>query len=488
MTDAPAPAAAAAAAALLWGKILADQRSRAAFAQQHRGHPDAVVFDQPGALTFKTSLSSATLPYAALRALPAPLPVQVAVRGADLLCTSLAGARLEERAGAERWSELRDWTASLIGSLLARFRTIAPIDSGVVAKRAALLVGSFVPSFGRSFGRSFGGAVFRSMAREIVRDFVLNLGRDSFRNFRRVIFRSFGRSFGSHLFGQIVNDFVTDFIRNFGQSFVRDFARDFVREFNRNFGQSFVRDLARELGIDAREPGWEIALDRAMGDDVHQLRLLERREFWRLAILSSSTGEVDLRKRAIVVQAELGNPLALSLLFADIWNAAAENMLLASFRYVTAYLEDKWTGDALETWLLHNPLEIYANAFAWEEHCKALHEPSGPAASLIIAHAAYATLMTGLECKLPFTPDLTDPAVRVSLLLYELCNFRDAAANVQKLEQEIASPAPELRPLLEAAGLLAPSAANTSGTPAPIDPPAEPIPDPGLPASDPSTE
>ena len=85
---------------------------------------------------------------------------------------------------------------------------------------------------------------------------------------------------------------------------------------------------------------------------------------------------------------------------------------------------------------------------------------AGSEGALVLAHAAYASLMTGLECKLPVTPDLTDPRVRVSHILYELCNFRDAESNIRDLEAEIASPAPELRPLLEASGLISASADN----------------------------
>jgi hypothetical protein len=85
--------------------------------------------------------------------------------------------------------------------------------------------------------------------------------------------------------------------------------------------------------------------------------------------------------------------------------------------------------------------------------------------------------MTGLECKLPVASDLTDARVHVSYLLYELCNFRDAEANANKLEQEISSPPPELRPLLEAAGLIAAAEYKHRPSPQParIEPP--PIPD-----------
>ncbi|TKD12187.1 metallophosphoesterase [Polyangium fumosum] len=98
-------------------------------------------------------------------------------------------------------------------------------------------------------------------------------------------------------------------------------------------------------------------------------------------------------------------------------------------------------------------------AYAWPEEEKSA-PTSGPAAALFIAHAAYTSLMTGIDCTLPVPSDLADPRVRVSHLLYEIANFRDVESNARKLKHEIENASPELRPLLEIAGLL-PSAANT---------------------------
>jgi hypothetical protein len=58
---------------------------------------------------------------------------------------------------------------------------------------------------------------------------------------------------------------------------------------------------------------------------------------------------------------------------------------------------------------------------------------------------------------LPVTPNRSDPRIELALCFHDLCRFHNFEENVRQLEQAIASPAPELRPLLEAAGLLATS-------------------------------
>lgn len=97
---------------------------------------------------------------------------------------------------------------------------------------------------------------------------------------------------------------------------------------------------------------------------------------------------------------------------------------------------------------------VQRTASSWEERFRSFNVTSASMAALIISHAAYATLITGNECKVPFVPDLIDTRVRLSHIFYELCC--DPTANTQRLADTIANPAPELRPLLEAAELIKP--------------------------------
>jgi predicted MPP superfamily phosphohydrolase len=454
MTAAPTPVTADAATALLWEKIVTDLCSRAAFAAPRRGHADAVLFDQPGAVTYSAAFSSATLPYACMRALPVSLPAAIAAPEASLLCIRLARARQDEVATADPWSEFAAWTASVIASKLAVFPATLPLDRETVSGLASLFVRSFgqtlvrvsVRDFVPNFIPNFFGRFFGNFSRDFVRFF----GRDF--DFARTFGRDFARTFG-RLFSR---EFVRSFGRDFGREFGRSFGRDFGRVFGHEFGHDFVRSFSRDFGVNPTRPDWDEAWDRAMENEANQIHLLGHEAFWDWALVYLGRGKIDPKKKSIALDPELENPLVLPLLLANIWRAASYHTLLASFRNgASAYPGENLPDNALETWLMRNPIDVYGTALAWQEYNKSSNKVEEPAGALILAHAAYASLMTGLECELPFAPNLADPCVFFSYLLYELCNFRDAESNLRKLEQAIASPASELRPLLEAAGIVA---------------------------------
>lgn len=105
--------------------------------------------------------------------------------------------------------------------------------------------------------------------------------------------------------------------------------------------------------------------------------------------------------------------------------------------------------------------EVEEFAARWPVRSQTFPNATTSQSAQIIAHAAYATLLTKKECKLPFTPDLTEPRIRFSFLLYELANGRDTEANTKAVEDILANPAPELRPLLEAVDLITPTTTPT---------------------------
>lgn len=483
MASAPAPAAAEAASALQWDKILADLRSRAAFAAGPRERVDGALFTQSGALTLKTAFCSVVLPYACLLTQSAALPAPASAPNQPLLCAELARAQSEFVAVTDGWSELEAWTTGWIASQLSRFLDPVPLDRDEIGHLAIPFVVEVIHGFVSVTGwnvvqfdsvaqRSLVSSFYRSLGRDFARDFDNVFGRDILhemdQDFQRFAGSSFGVSFG------------VSFGRKLGRFFVGDLALDLCASF-RAFGRTEAdRAFASRFGVDVTAAESHVAWRRVLEVERHRLRLLQDPYFWERVLAIKRDNVIDSREDLSAPLVELRNPLALPLVLSDLWHAAAEHMICASLRHAAAYSTEGGALDEVEKWPLRNPLEVYATAFAWQEHCKALNNLSTPNATLAIAHAAYATLMTGLECKLPFTPDLSDPRVRFSHLLYELCNFRDTEANARKLAQEITSPAPELRPLLEAAGLLAPARNSAAHTPsgAGTTPSSEPVPEP----------
>jgi hypothetical protein len=499
-----ATAAAEAATALLWEKILTDFRSRATWARPRRADDDAAFLVRPGAVSHQTPFSSAVLPHTALRALqasqavtfakdfavdfdvlpdaalrtavkgmsmapddppgveehlvdygedtkvmslleltgyPSPLLSTQALPEASLLCPSLAQSRRGELAAADVWTELADWTASTIAAQLDRFPAAAPVERQLAPRLAA--------SFGRSFVRSIG--------RSLVRDYVSDFG--GFTSLTNMFGGDFGCSFVRSV-GLVVGRSVGRSVdSSAGPSFVRSAGRSFVRDFGHFFAPLAGRFFVHDSGVDTAKPEWEVVWGRAMEDEGDQIRLLADNVVWTVALSGGGRTDVDAPRTITAPDLALANPLAFPLLLHDLWSAAATHVFVACFRRANLpNIQGLQLESALEAQLSRNPVDVYATAFAWQEHCKGVGDISGVTGALFLAHAAYASLMTGLECKPHVSPDLEDPRIRVSLLLHELCNFRDVETTFRKLEAEIASAGPELLSMLQTAGLVTPSA------------------------------
>jgi hypothetical protein len=480
MTASPTPAAVEAATAWLWEKILVELHSRKSFAEKHGEHADRLLFEQPGALSHSNRFSSVTLPFVALRALPASLPALASTAVEPMACPSLQKARLKALADTDAWRELTTWTASFIASLVDRFPIATSQFTNAAPDLAELLVKIFVRDFVDDF--------VRGLAREFVRDMdpaFISLGsggagldRDMNRYVRRVeghlgkhgvisrrdlmpfredssVIRSVV-GLGGAFACQSVRHFALPFVRDFGRDFVRDFGRSFGHHLGGDFGHDFVRGFVRQFGFEfGVDPGrlvWESEWNRAMDEESNRLRLLDRLDFWCWALSAWGELAVTSCEAKPALHPALTNPLGLPLLLTDVWRTAAAHVLLTFVRLAVEH-----DGVDSERWLQRNPIEVYATAFAWQEHCEGVTKLEGPVGALVIAHAAYASLLTGLSCKLPVEPDVTDARVRCSHILYGLCNFEDVDANVHALEEAIASPAVEARPLLEAAGLSLPA-------------------------------
>lgn len=98
---------------------------------------------------------------------------------------------------------------------------------------------------------------------------------------------------------------------------------------------------------------------------------------------------------------------------------------------------------------------VQRTASSWEERFRSFNVTSASMAALVISHAAYATLITGNECKIPFVPDRNDARVRMSISYYEeCCNPNE---NSHSLLNTIADPPAELRSMLEAADVIRPA-------------------------------
>ncbi len=321
-----------------------------------------------------------------------PVALSAALRPSPITTTLLHAGLARERMGDADLVEgpIIERMVRLIQEALVSFPQSEPIPPDSVHHIAVAFVRTVVRTFAWSFPRSFIG----NPKPTFVREFVQSLGRD----LRSDILRSFGRAFAQN--------FVRDFFRTLG--------RGFLRSFGTSFGRDFVRDLvpaperrryAALFGgpdVDADALDWEARWDQALGEESHVARVLEQDDFWWLIYIHRPRLGIHAESRPPHLTFDLKNPLALPVLLADVGTIAANEWLFALSRHLHVLQPDgKSSDETWETWLDQNPIDAFWVAHSWDEHAKLIRQHhgrlEGPLGALALAHADYASLMTGFD-------------------------------------------------------------------------------------------
>lgn len=418
MIDPPSfPAALEGAAALLWRRSIADLESRAAFAAKHSGRSDAGdLFTTGGIVRVKGRSYALEVPFSALRAPGRRLDVHPG--SFDRLMQQALTARR-----AIQWAlfikkpsatPVKRWVSRLIAQALPQLPADAGFDPASAAELSHHFTTTFLTHFGRSFSLSLRGPL---------------------------------------------GDVVT--------AFIRDFESDFGRAFVRSLFHEYIRCLARALhSFSALDQGF-----RAGASDIDV----------ELARALSQEGTAALKVDAALPAprlSPLAHPSVFPQLLIDVWLAFGAVSLSCSLRQM--YVQSPTgqpEGGAVDAWVDQNPLDACFRALGWAEHAELLRERGvglrGPQGALILAHAAYVSLMSGVLCDAPVWREMlegrdkADKRIEAAYLMYEICCFRDVESNVDAWNKLIQDPPEELRPMLEAAGLYASPAAHAP------DPPSE---------------
>ncbi|MDC0749647.1 metallophosphoesterase [Polyangium mundeleinium] len=332
--------------------------------------------------TLTAPLAFRTIP-SALAALPQPAPITTTLRHPKLARDRMGNADLIEAPIIERMVRFNQ-------DALATFPQGEPIPEDTVHHIAVAFVRTVVRTFAWSFPRSFTG----NPKPTFVREFVQSLGRD----LRSDILRSFGRAFAQNFLRDFFRSLGRAFLRSFGPALGRDFVRDLVPAPER-------RRYASVLGnaeASASALDWEALWDQALGEEAHVARVLEQDDFWWLIYIHRPRLGIHAEARLPNLTFELKNPLALPVLLADVGSIAANEWLFALSRHLHVQQSDEKSSDeAWETWLDQNPIDAFWVAFAWDEHAKLIRQHhgrlDGPLGALALAHADYASLMTGFD-------------------------------------------------------------------------------------------
>ncbi|MDC3980733.1 metallophosphoesterase [Polyangium jinanense] len=382
----------------------------------------------------------------ALSALPQPAPITTTLRHPKLARDRMGDADLVEVPIIERMVRFNQ-------DALAAFPQGEPIPEDAVHRIATAFVRTVVRTFAWSFPRSFTG----NPKPTFVREFVQSLGRD----LRSDILRSFGRAFAQNFVRDFFRTLGRSFLRSFGTALGRDFVRDLVPAQDR---RRYVKLLGNpDASADALD--WEARWDQALGEEAHVARVIEQDDFWWLIYIHRPRLGIHAEARPPNLTFDLKNPLALPVLLADVGTLAANEWLFALSRHLHVHPSDEKSSDeAWETWLDQNPVDAFWVAFAWDEHAKLIRRHhgrlDGPLGALALAHADYASLMTGFDlvATCPTWKSLLDEAGPEKVAALRVLGATPAAASAPAsaaasapasapAAASVSAPAPEAAPL-----------------------------------------
>lgn len=446
--------------ALLWRKIIADFDSRNKFASPRLQSDGAIFFRQDACIVANAYFHEVNLPFTSLRVAPVDFG-ETKDFFIALLCPDLAERALGLHGADDLDLLLEAWLQNLLPRLLEPTMTAASDQEKVPRENVVrALARALVHDFFSDFVRDFVRASARAFAHDLVRDFV----GASVRAFVRTSFRASVRDFFSDLLSDVADDLFSDFGRALGPAFGRDFgqilAHTFVHDFVRDFSRAFVHDFS----IDPDAADWEEQLISAREKEEQQDKLLSS---WQCRQIGADFTSFKINERptgnnfSLQIKISAAMPLCMS----DLWSTIALAYLHSLFRYsIAKHPEGAITAQAIKSYINHYPFEVFPVALTWQERAKKLrtHLDSlhGTRGALLLTHATFASLMTGLSLDSPEWNhlvehrDRNDVLIEASHLFYQICRFENPEANAERLKQIARESTGEAREVFEAAGLL----------------------------------
>ncbi|MBI3268844.1 MAG: metallophosphoesterase [Planctomycetes bacterium] len=463
-------------AMLLWKKIAEDLHSRVKFECSSKQPLEAAWSSMPLRLGAKNSLYEVSVPGAAYRT-----PLGAVVRALPSIGVPWAGrkARAEESVLVESWAGM--WpkpTGSLARALAEWLVGSLAVGSGAPGTSEREPTPTTDPTPWQTGFRKLVHACAASVVQGGYFGQVFRRGPppDPGVNLVAGEANRLWQALPESLAATYLDEFVVPFFGNSIPAFSQVLAAELEPHARRPYAHGL---FVGRLGVDLAKDDWEVRL-------AHALRQPPVLKIGLSVFLQAQRNcchrwvQLDSPGDPMAPRVVLREPIALLpwlCVFEE--TLASAHAMVATRALHAEFAPGKAPGEALPAWLRRNPSQVWAAALAWEELAITARQVrgrlSGPEGVLLLAHAAYAALITGLPCdgpewkKLLDSRDSADPVIRFGYALHEICHFRDEEKNAAEVRAFLANPPAELRPALAAAGWLTPEAGDPStGAGAPV--------------------
>lgn len=427
---------------VLWRKILANLVSRRQFANALRRSDAEFYVKGPGRLLTKSRGHTIEMPFSALLE-PTTLLARRKQERESLLCPALATHHqpashegLVEDPYVQAWTErsIHDWLAS------------SNADTDLIHQLAADMAQ-------RAFPFDFNGEAIHWFLGYFSR----NIDTNFFRYFELIAGRSLGGKFGRELERSFDRSFAGAVAPHLDSALARFFARSFFQDTSFDRGKFLL-----EFGIDADADDPKGDLFKIVEDEAMHPQVLGAWQFWHV-LAGQSIFAVEHTPSEGSLSVKIESPVATPWCMLDIWRTAALSHMFNMVRDLITRYQHEFPASEVTGWLSRNPFQVYGVALSWAERARVVQDHlgglNGPRGALLLAHAAYAVLNTGLPLDGPEWDNLVrqrdrrDPLVEVSYLFYEICRFQDSELATKRLLEIVQASSGQLRELFEAAGL-----------------------------------
>jgi AcrR family transcriptional regulator len=245
-----------------------------------------------------------------------------------------------------------------------------------------------------------------------------------------------------------IDDFVGPLSHQFSSKFryrtLEHFSHDLAGAFSRNYGHRFIKTAI---------PGFvSVFVSREDGEVFLGLAEHQKTVFPRLGMRNRKFNLPRFRPPAessSTFNFRVGDLQSFQFFLVDFWGLATLNHLLALCRHMAVTYPWGFSESEASTWMRRHPLDVYATVLSWDEIVDAykMHSQklTGPEGALLLAHAAYAAIMTGMRIDTPkwrsfvAKREKSNPLTHSSYCLHEICHFRKVKENAQAFDQTVAS-------------------------------------------------